>query len=53
MAGTARAALPLIVPVLALFGWWAATRNDPDGLVPPPGDVAVAMWDQRVRRHQR
>jgi NitT/TauT family transport system permease protein len=42
---SARGALPFIVPVLAVFGWWAATRDNPDGLVPAPGDVAVAMWD--------
>jgi NitT/TauT family transport system permease protein len=40
-----RAALAVAVPALLLLGWWLGTRNHPDGLIPPPHDVAVEMWD--------
>ncbi len=37
--------LALIIPVLFLAFWWFATRNNPFGLIPPPHDVGLAMWD--------
>lgn len=37
--------LALIIPIAFLAFWWFSTRNDPFGLVPPPHDVALAMWD--------
>ena len=40
-----RPLLKVIVPVLLLFGWWAATVRHPDGLIPGPGEVWLALWD--------
>lgn len=33
------------VPLLALALWWAATYNKVGGLIPPPSDVALELWD--------
>ena len=35
----------IVVPALALVGWWLATRNNPYGLIPSPYDVLVALYD--------
>ena len=35
----------VLVPALALFAWWLATRNNPYGLIPAPGDVLLALYD--------
>jgi NitT/TauT family transport system permease protein len=35
----------LIVPSLLLVLWWLATANRPEGLIPSPPVVAVAIWD--------
>ena len=40
--------LGLVVPALLLLGWWAATRNNPYGLIPSPGDVVSALVDLSV-----
>jgi NitT/TauT family transport system permease protein len=40
-----RRPLALIVPVLLLALWWWGTAGRPDGLIPPPPVVAVALWD--------
>lgn len=37
--------LALIVPLLLLGLWWIATVNKPEGLIPPPPAVGVALWD--------
>jgi NitT/TauT family transport system permease protein len=37
--------LRVVVPVLLLAGWWLATAAHPDGLIPSPRDVGIAMWD--------
>jgi NitT/TauT family transport system permease protein len=50
-AETARSGLDLtpllrvVVPALLLAGWWLATAAHPDGLIPSPRDVGIAMWD--------
>lgn len=33
------------VPLLALAVWWAATFNTVGGLIPPPSEVALELWD--------
>jgi NitT/TauT family transport system permease protein len=40
-----RRGLALIVPVLLVALWWVATAGRPDGLIPPPPVVGVALWD--------
>ena len=40
-----QAPLALVVPLLALAGWWAGTRGTGYRLIPPPWDVALALWD--------
>ena len=40
-----RFALALLVPVLLLAGWWAATRGPGYGLIPPPGEVGASLLD--------
>jgi NitT/TauT family transport system permease protein len=37
--------LRIVVPALLLAGWWIATAAHPDGLIPSPRDVGIAMWD--------
>lgn len=37
--------LALIVPLLLLGMWWLATANNPDGLIPTPPAVGLALWD--------
>lgn len=37
--------LALALPLLALFGWWAATRGSGYRLIPAPWEVALALWD--------
>lgn len=37
--------LAVIIPALFIGFWWLTTRNDPYGLIPPPHDVGLAMWD--------
>jgi len=34
-----------LVPLLLLVLWWLGTRGNPDGLIPPPAAVGVALWD--------
>ncbi len=38
-------AYKFLVPLLLLALWWAATARNPDGLIPSPAAVAVALWD--------
>lgn len=33
------------VPLLVLLLWWAATYNRVGGLIPPPSEVALELWD--------
>ncbi len=40
-----RRPLALIVPLLLLALWWWGTAGRPDGLIPGPPVVAVALWD--------
>jgi NitT/TauT family transport system permease protein len=44
-AALVRQPLALLMPLLLLAGWWAATHNDPFGLIPPPGAVGTEMYD--------
>jgi NitT/TauT family transport system permease protein len=37
--------LSIIVPLLLVVMWWLTTGNRPDGLIPPPAAVAIALWD--------
>lgn len=37
--------LRIIVPVVLLLGWWAATALRPGGLIPSPHEVGIALWD--------
>ncbi len=37
--------LRIAVPVALLLGWWAGTTFNPDGLIPSPQDVGIALWD--------
>jgi NitT/TauT family transport system permease protein len=37
--------LALVVPALLLAAWWAVTRNDPRGLIPPPDQVLRELGD--------
>ncbi len=41
----ARRLLGLVVPAVAVFAWWLATHNDPDGLVPSPVAVVQTLQD--------
>ena len=34
-----------LVPLVLLALWWLGTRSNPDGLIPPPAAVGVALWD--------
>jgi NitT/TauT family transport system permease protein len=43
-----RSALALAVPTLLLLGWWAATRSNPYGLIPQPGEVLMEFLDLTV-----
>ncbi|MBV9859372.1 MAG: ABC transporter permease [Alphaproteobacteria bacterium] len=43
--GWALRLLPLALPLALLLLWWAATARNPDGLIPPPNAVGVALWD--------
>src|SRR5260370_36912579 len=43
-----RSALALAVPALLLLGWWAATRSNPYGLIPQPGEVLMEFLDLTV-----
>src|SRR4051812_27334953 len=36
------------VPVLMLLFWWLATLNNPNGLIPSPREVWLALWDLAV-----
>jgi NitT/TauT family transport system permease protein len=38
----------LLVPVLFFGFWWLATRDNPNGLIPPPIEVARSLWDMAV-----
>lgn len=38
-------ALRVVVPLACLALWWIATAPNPDGLIPPPPVVGVALWD--------
>ncbi|MGA3398906.1 MAG: ABC transporter permease [Acetobacteraceae bacterium] len=40
-----RHARACLVPLLLLVLWWLGTRGNPDGLIPPPAAVGVALWD--------
>ena len=42
LAAVAKKAL---IPLLLILLWWLATARNPDGLIPTPGAVAVALWD--------
>ncbi len=33
------------VPLAVLGIWWAATYNKVGGLIPPPSEVALELWD--------
>jgi NitT/TauT family transport system permease protein len=44
-AAIARAIWPVAVPAAVLLFWWLATRNKPASLIPPPGEVWIALQD--------
>ncbi len=37
-----------MVPALFLLAWWFGTRGDVYGLIPPPSDVAIELYDLAV-----
>ncbi|HEX4365763.1 MAG TPA: ABC transporter permease [Rhodopila sp.] len=37
--------LRIIVPVVLLAMWWVGTALNPNGLIPSPHDVGIALWD--------
>jgi NitT/TauT family transport system permease protein len=37
--------LAFVVPALLLAGWWAATHDDPHGLIPPPDQIVRELAD--------
>ncbi len=37
--------LPLLAPFSLLLFWWLVTKDDPNGLVPPPMEAGRALWD--------
>ena len=37
--------LRIVVPVVLLLAWYAATALRPGGLIPSPGEVGTALWD--------
>ncbi|MBS0562770.1 MAG: ABC transporter permease [Proteobacteria bacterium] len=41
----ARRALAAVAPLLFLLFWWLSTGRNPNGLIPSPGDVGLALWD--------
>ena len=41
----AAAGLALVVPAILLALWWAATRNHPHGLIPPPDQIVRELLD--------
>jgi NitT/TauT family transport system permease protein len=45
MHGSGRLIWPVLAPAAFLLFWWAATRNNSDGLIPPPMEVGRAIWD--------
>jgi NitT/TauT family transport system permease protein len=40
--------LAVAFPVAMVLAWWLATRDNPYGLIPPPGDVWTALEDLAV-----
>ncbi len=40
--------LALILPLLAIAGWWAGTRGEGYRLIPSPNEVGVALYDLAV-----
>ena len=38
-------ALRFAVPLFLLFLWWVGTAAHPNGLIPSPAEVGVALWD--------
>ena len=38
-------ALRFAVPLFLLFLWWVGTAAHPNGLIPSPSEVGVALWD--------
>ena len=38
----------VVVPALLLLGWWLATRSQPYGLIPTPGEVVASLVDLTV-----
>jgi NitT/TauT family transport system permease protein len=38
-------AWPVLAPAAFLAFWWIATRDNPNGLIPPPAEVGSALWD--------
>jgi NitT/TauT family transport system permease protein len=47
-AAIARAIWPVAVPAAVLLFWWLATRNKPASLIPPPGEIWIALQDLAV-----
>jgi|SRR5271165_988254 len=45
MQGSGRVFWALLAPSVFLLFWWLATRDDPNGLIPPPMEVGRALWD--------
>ena len=43
--GGRRATLAFVLPVLLMIAWWAGTRDNPYGLIPPPADVGTELID--------
>jgi NitT/TauT family transport system permease protein len=45
MGGSGQVLWPIAAPLAFLLFWWLATRDNPNGLVPPPMEVGRAIWD--------
>ncbi len=45
MQGAGRLVWPILAPCAFLLFWWLFTKDNPNGLIPPPMEVGRALWD--------